>query len=67
MQGFSLEILLGNLLKNVVSGAEGGDGDVALYHRGFPGAVVSLRRLWIRPKGVRKTLYLHIFNQMLPG
>lgn len=49
MQRFSLEILLGNLLKNIVSGAEGGDGDVALNHRGFPGAVVSPRRLWIRP------------------
>lgn len=47
MQCFSLEILLGNLLKNVVSGVVGGGGDEALYHRGFLGAVVSLRRIWI--------------------
>lgn len=67
MQHFSLEILPGNLLKNVVPGEEVGDGDSALYHRGFPGAVVSLRRLWIRPKGVRRTLYLHRFSQRPPG
>lgn len=42
MQCFGLEILLGNLLKNVVGRGGGVDGDEALYHRGFPGAVVSL-------------------------
>lgn len=67
MQHFSLEILLGNLLKNVVSGPEAGDEDAALYRRGFPGAVVSLRRLRIRLNTVRRTLYLHRLNLMLPG
>lgn len=52
MQRFSLEILPDNLLKDVVPGAEGGDGDAALYHRGFPGAVGSLRRFRVRPERV---------------